>query len=186
MKTITKLLLSLLCVAVLLAGCNKADDPAPANEEELITDVTVTFTNQAVSTDVVTMTFSDPDGKDGPQTGTTNISGNLTASATYNVVIKFENKSETPAENVTEEVQKEGDEHQVFFSTTGNLTFQSYGDKDANNNPIGISSTFGTGIAGAATLKLTLKHQPNIKTATTTVADGETDVEVEFTDIRIQ
>ncbi|OJJ17918.1 hypothetical protein BKI52_29095 [marine bacterium AO1-C] len=186
MKTIAKLLLSLLCVAVLLAGCNKADDPAPANEEELITDVTVTFTNQANTSDQVTLTFSDPDGADGPQSGTTNISGNLTASATYTVTITFENKSETPAEDITAEVKEEGAEHQIFFSTTGNLSFQSYGDQDASGNPIGLTSTFGTGVAGTASLKVTLKHQPGIKTASTTVNDGETDVEVDFTGITIQ
>lgn len=186
MKTIAKLLLSLMFVAVLLAGCKKADDPAPANEEELITDVTVTFTNQANSANVVTMTFSDSDGPDGPISGTTNISGALTAGATYNVVVKFENKSENPAEDVTEEVKEEGAEHQVFFSTTGTLSFQAYTDQDANGNPIGVTSTFGTGIAGTASLKVTLKHQPNIKTASTTVNDGETDVEVNFTGITIQ
>lgn len=187
MKTITKLLLSLLCVGVFLTGCKKADDPAPAsNEEELITDVTVTFTNQANSSEVRTFTFSDPDGPNGSQTGTYNLSGNLSASATYTVAVKFENKSATPTEDITAEVQSEGDEHQIFFTTTGNLQFQAYTDKDANGNAIGIGSTFSTGIAGSATLKLVLKHQPGTKTATSTADVGETDVEVNFTGITIQ
>ncbi|WP_299460029.1 hypothetical protein [uncultured Microscilla sp.] len=187
MKTISRLLLSILCAMVLLSSCKKADDPAPAtNEEELITDLTLTFTNQANTSEVITMTFSDSDGPNGPQTGTFNISGNLSASAKYNVAFKVENKSETPAEDVTTEIKEEGAEHQVFYNTTGNLQFQSYTDKDANGNPIGISTTFSTGIAGTATLKVTLKHQPGVKTASTTVVDGETDIEVNFTGITIQ
>lgn len=187
MKTIAKLFLSLLCVAVLVSSCKKADDPAPAsNEEEVITDVIVTFTNKANSTEVITLTFTDPDGPKGTQSGTTKISGDLSANATYNVSVGFQNTSETPAENVTEEVQKEGDEHQVFFSTTGTLSFQGYTDKDDKGNPIGITSTFGTGLAGTASLKVTLKHQPNIKTDNTTVNDGDTDVEVNFTGITIK
>ena len=187
MKTITKLLLCLLCVGVFLSGCKKASDPAPSvNEEELITDVTATFTNQANSSEVITMAFSDPDGSNGSQTGTYSVSGNLSANATYTVAVKFENKSATPAEDITTEVQEEGDEHQVFFATTGNLKHHSYTDQDANGNPIGISSLFSTGIAGTATLKVTLKHQPGTKTATSTVDIGETDVEVNFTGITIQ
>ena len=187
MKTISKLFLSILCAVVLLASCKKADDPAPAaNEEEVITDLTLTFTNKANSSEQITMTFSDPDGADGPTSGTTNISGPLSASATYDVTFKVENKSGSTVENVTEEVQEEGAEHQVFFTTTGTLQFQGYTDKDANGNPIGITSTFSTGIAGSATLKVTLKHQPGVKTATSTVADGETDIEVDFTGITIQ
>lgn len=187
MKTISKLFLSILCAVVLLSSCKKADDPTPAaNEEELITDLTVTFTNKANSSEVITMTFSDPDGADGPQSGTTKISGNLSANATYNVAVKLENKSGAQAEDITAEVKEEGAEHQIFYSTTGNLQFQSYTDKDANGNPIGVTTTFSTGIASTATLKITLKHQPNIKTASTTVADGETDIEVNFTGITIQ
>ena len=87
-------------------------------ETELITTVTLTFTSDAGET--VTAAFSDLDG-DGGASGTADLVM-LAADTTYSLAIQFTNDLEQPAEDITEEVGDEAEEHQVFVygaSVTG-------------------------------------------------------------------
>jgi len=55
----------------------------------------------------------------------------------------------------------------------------NYNDFDGNNLPVGLSTTWETENAGGAgTFQVILKHQPDIKSATSTVNDGGTDVDL--------
>ncbi len=183
MKTIKLIALFFVGAAVFTSCSSDDDNPTPVNEEEVITTMTLTLTPAAGA--VVTLQTQDLDG-DGPNAPVINISGPLAANTTYTGSIELLNETETPAEDITAEVQEEDDEHQFFFSTTGSVTGTAYTDQDGNGNPIGLAFTLTTGAAGAGTVMVTLRHQPN-KTAAgvsegdITNAGGETDITETFT-----
>ncbi len=166
-----------------VTGCKKEDGHAHDNEQELITTVNVVFTPTGGGTPV-TFSFVDLDGDGGNSPVVTN--GTLTANTSYTVATTFLNESETPAEDITEEVRAEGKEHQVFYQVQSGLNLGiTYNDADTDNRPIGLINTATSGSASSGTLTVTLRHEPN-KTAANvsngdiTNAGGETDVEVTF------
>ncbi len=192
MKTMRKKYLNTLWVAIalLLAGtaCS-SDDPEMVNEEELITTVNVTFTNTAMASDVVNVSFRDLDGPG----GTDPVIGDLTlsANAEYSFTIEFLNEQETPAEDITAEVREEGTDHQIFFLRGGNANIvTAYGDQDTNGNPIGLTGTATTGDASNGTFGIVLIHEPNksstgVSDGNINGAGGEEDIRVQF-DLSIQ
>lgn len=177
-KSFLKPAFMLFLAAGFLSSCDKEKEEVPQNEEELIT--TVTLTMQEVGTaNTVTATFRDPDGEGG------NIPTQfdeivLKPNAVYNASITLLNESVNPAEDITEEVEEEADDHQFFYTpATGLNVAVAYNDKDNNNLPIGLKTTITTGAASTGKLKVTLKHQPGSKN--NNIATGETDVELDFT-----
>ena len=179
MKTI-KFLSMLALTGVLFTSCSDDDDtPEEVNEEEIITTLTVTLVPQGGG-DTVTLQTQDLDG-DGPNAPTVTVSGPLAGNTTYGGTIAVLNETETPAENITEEVAEEDDEHQFFFQTTGSINGVTYGDFDGNGNPLGITFALETSTAGAASITVTLRHEPK-KPNDGTLADagGETDIAATF------
>lgn len=183
MKTINSIKYLTLVVMILAFSACGSDDPEPVNEEELITTVRVTFSN--VDLPAVVASFTDLDGPGGEDPEI--ISPNLMENTTYTVSVEFLNELESPAENITEEVEEEADEHQVFVIPGAglNLTY-AYNDEDGNGNPIGLSGTVTTGDASTGNLTVTLLHEPNKSAANVSSGDpanagGETDVTVTFT-----
>tara|TARA_R110001632_G_scaffold66891_3_gene157321 strand:- start:8863 stop:9423 length:561 start_codon:yes stop_codon:yes gene_type:complete len=164
-------------------SCNDSDDPIIINEEEVITTVTATLTPVGGGT-VITLQSRDLDG-DGPNVPVFTISGNLAPNTTYSGAIEVLNETVTPAENITEEVEEEGDEHQFFFTPTNNVVTVAYADMDINGDPIGIEFTLTTTNASSGNLTVTLIHEPNknaagVSSGDVTNAGGETDAEATF------
>lgn len=179
MKTI-KLLAILFISTLTITSCSKDDhdDDHDDHDEELITTVTYTLTN---GSNVVTLKFIDLDGEGGAD-GTYTVSGPLSANTTYTGVIKLENETESPAENITEEVEEEGNEHEFFYSSSISGLTVTKTDKDSNENPIGIETSLTTTGAGSGTLTVILKHEPTKPNNNTVAgAGGSTDAEVTFT-----
>jgi len=177
MKTI-KLLAIVLLTSIVFTSCKK-DDPAPVNEEEVITTMTVTLSPDAGGTDIVLKSL-DIDG-DGPGTPVITVSGNLTAGATYNGSIVLLNETVNPAENVTLEVIDENTEHQFFYTPGAGLDVAtSYANFDDNGNNFGTQFTLVAGAAGTGNLTVTLIHQPTKPNTGLTDAGGETDFEATF------
>mgnify|MGYP006391832357 FL=1 len=114
------------------------------------------------------------------------MSGNLAAGTTYTGSTKFLNELESPAEDITVEVEEEGADHQVFYQLPSSIGTVTYTDTDANGRPIGLNFTLVAGTSGSTgTLTVTLRHLPN-KTASgvsggdITNAGGNTDAAVSF------
>ena len=178
--------LSMMAIAALtFNSCSNDDDaPAPVNEEEVITTVIVTLTPQG-SGSPVTLTSRDLDG-DGPNAPEVTVSGPLNNNSVYNGSVQFLNELENPAEDITEEVAEEDDEHQVFYSVTGGIGAIAYTDSDANGNPLGLSFTLTTSTtATSGAMTVILRHEPDkdaagVSDGDITNAGGETDVEVSF------
>jgi len=204
MKKIKKLFtgLSVGLLLISLSNCGDDDDdlapPAMENPEEVITDVTLTFIPEAGGDEVVAAA-KDPDG-DGPMNLEVTQDIQLMANTTYTLNIELLNSEDIDnPEDITEEVMEEDDEHMFFFSWTGNVfTIPEgdgnvdgrddpviYNDQDDNGLPLGLSTEWitGEGTSGNNTFRVVLKHQPPVgddpvKTANSTVEDGDTDVDV--------
>jgi len=184
MKTI-RLLFILLAGTLTFVSCEK-DDPEIPNEEELITTVKYTLTPQSGGSTVVFL-FRDLDGDGGNSPIIT--TGSLKSETIYSGTLELLNEAETPVEDITEEIEKEGDEHQFFFTSITNITVQ-YNDTDLNGKPVGLKTILTTGNAGMEKLKIVLRHQPDknasgVANGDITNAGGETDIEIEF-DVVIQ
>ena len=203
MKTIRiTLFLSISMVALfLLSGCDN-EDPSPENVPELITKVNLKFTPSAGGS-VVTVSATDPDG-DGVQDIAVDGPINLLKEVQYTLSIELINGLYKPGEegyDITEEVEEEGDEHQLYFGFSdgvfsspagaGNIKDNAasvvgtvnYLDEDSNGRPLGLITSWTTKnqIVSSKSFRVLLKHQPDIKSNTSTSLDGETDLDITFT-----
>jgi len=180
MKRIQFLLMLLFASVILFSSCGK-DDPEVENEEEVITTLNYTLTSS--NGEVVILSFVDLDGDGGESPVITG--GTLMADSRYTGTIELLNATESPAENVTEEIEEEAEEHQFFFSSSLSGVTVDYEDRDADGNPIGLISTLNVGSAGTGTLTIVLRHEPmkdaeGVSDGDISNADGETDIEVTF------
>lgn len=171
--------LSLLLTSALLVFSCKPVDPTDPHEEELITTLQIDLDAGSV---VHVLNYQDLDG-DGGNAPILSID-TLLANTTYTGSIRLFNESETPAEELTAEVFDEAEEHQFFFSASGNSSF-SYSDQDNNAHPVGLAFELIIGEAGSETFNVTLRHQPNkgasgVSDGDITNAGGKTDIEVSF------
>lgn len=180
---ISHALTAALALALALSAAACSDDGGDGdNENEVITTVTLAFTPSGGGS-VVNAVFDDPDGDGGAAPTVDPVA--LTAGRTYTLAVGFENRLETPAEVITQEVADEADEHQIFLTGTavnGPATNQpgaplthTYADTDANGLPIGLSSTIAAA-AGTGQLTITLRHLPPINGAAVKIADIATQV----------
>lgn len=173
---------------VVLMACDDDNVPAEGNDEEFITKVELIFSPVSGGNPIV-ITAEDPDGE-GPKGLSSASDIMLSAGDDYELFVGFENIIN--GEDITKEVEEEADEYMIFFgfsegvfkspSGTGNIQGPggvNYVDKDENNLPIGLVTSWIAGDAGkSGTFRLVLKHQPNTKSMNTTVADGVSAVDV--------
>lgn len=202
MKTMNKLkkytMIPLVAIAVLITGCEKEVEEVPPteNEEEVITDVKLIFTNDSDATDFVTVWAQDPDGTGVEELIMKDSIINLDKNKSYTLTFEIMNNLESPGEDIGEEIKEEDDEHQIFFGFTenafsnlvggGNINNSaneiSYNDEDDNGDDVGLSTSWET--SATATSKgfftVRLQHQPDIKTNITGANDGDTDFELTF------
>ena len=193
MKIKTNILL-LIAMSLALTMCKKDDDDPEdndegPNEEELITDMELTFTNPEDASDSHVYGFSDPDGDGGEAPSIDTLF--LTASAAYNVSISVQDASDPDnVEDITGEIQEEDEEHQFFFvdQNIDSGTFTAvYADSDENGNPVGLESTWvmPSGTSDDSFVRVILRHQPDkngdgVSDGDPTNAGGETDIQVDF------
>jgi hypothetical protein len=200
MRHITPLL-----VALAASACADTENPQEINDNELITTVVLYFAPQTGG-DILEFGWADPENDGSPEIDDIILSD----SEDYDVTVSFLNELEDPAEDITDEVEAETDEHQVFF--TGNaiegpanadnpdaVITHTYADTDDNGFPVGLNNVVVTERAGTGTFTVTLRHLPpenNIGVKTGSLADdvaasgftalpGATDAQVSF-DLTVQ
>jgi hypothetical protein len=181
---------------VILFSCSN-DDPVKEDVPELITKVFLLFTPIDGGEPSVA-SATDPDGE-----GLQNLKADedilLEPGRSYELSIMLVNgllEPTDPAYDLTKEVEEEGDEHMFFFSWStgafanpagnGNIDSRSdvvnYLDEDEGGLPIGLTTLWTTGGARSGDkLRVVLKHQPDQKSAASSSATGETDLDIEFT-----
>lgn len=178
--------IALAFTALFIASCSNDDSNAlPVNEEEVITTVRATFVPESGGDNVV-LTSRDLDG-DGPNPPVVTVSGPFAAGKTYNGSVSFLNELTNPAQDITEEIEEEGEEHQIFYiATGGNFGTFTYTDTDVNGKPVGLNLTYQTtSTAATGQLKIVLVHMPDknaqgVAQGIITNAGGATDAEAVF------
>ncbi|MFN4144548.1 MAG: hypothetical protein ACK4GN_01905 [Runella sp.] len=180
-KQTKKSWLLLALVGGLMLGSCKKESPKPEDENELITTVKLTFTENG-TTNAQTFTWKDLDGDGGMAPTIQAIT--LKSSRTYKVEVAFLDESKTPAEDITQEIKKEADEHLVVFTASPvSLFTYTATDKDSKNLPLGLIGNLTTGVTNVGTLRLQLRHQPPVNgkpTKNGTPMPGSDDVNVIF------
>lgn len=184
MKTIKLLSLSLIA-AMFLNSCSDDDDaPAPIVEQEVITTVDIQLEDVNNSDNTATFVYQDADG-DGQVDMISE--DNLSPNTTYSGTISFLNELENPAEDITEEILEEAEEHQVFYIPNNELDLTTtYDDVDNDGNPIGVNFTLTTGNASEGVMTVILIHEGDkfaegaSEGVLTEAVGGETDIEVTF------
>ncbi|MFZ5482014.1 MAG: type 1 periplasmic binding fold superfamily protein [Myxococcota bacterium] len=183
-----------------LAACGDVTKPEETNPQEVITTVALTFTPASGGVPLA-FAWADPENDGDPVIDDVVLSD----AEDYGLAVSFLNELEDPAEDITEEVAAESDEHQIFYTgsaiegpatgeNAGAVVAHAYDDSDANGLPVGLSNTISTLGVGNGTLTVTLRHLPpenDVATKTATLAEdvaaggfeaipGETDAQVEF------
>jgi hypothetical protein len=169
--------------------------PRKEDVPELITRVTLTFSPKSGG-DPIVIAAVDPDGE-----GVQNIEPEglivLDNNSEYILTLTLTNELAKPGDeayDVTAEVEEEGDEHLIYYSWTGSLFVDpagdgnidvrsdplNYNDEDVNGLPIGLSTTWTTGNASVGSIRIVLKHQPDLKSEISQASDGETDLDIIF------
>lgn len=187
----------------LVAACGGDDVQSCTDSncsQELITTVSLTITPMGGAPIVAEV--DDPDGDGGNPPTIDSIA--LTAGTTYSVTVAFQNRLETPAEEITDEVRDEAVDHQIFFTGSAvngpasdhpNAPIeQTYSDADDNGLPIGLANELVVSAGAAGDLTVTLRHMPplngqpvktasaamQVKTGGFSTIGGENDAQVTF------
>lgn len=158
------------------------DEIKNENEEEVINEITISLKDDANNN--YTLAYKDSDGN-GPNAPVIT-ADKLPANKTLTGNIQLYNTLAQPADNITNEVLEEADEHQFFYQWSGSESpVTTYTDSDVNGKPIGIQFKVDTKGIYSGKLKVILRHQPNksasgVSTGDPANAGGATDVEIEF------
>lgn len=169
---------------LLFTACN-VSDPDDHNEQETFTTVRLSYVNNADANDKPEAIIKFKDGfGHGGNTLEKNETITLKAGAVYSAELVLLDETKNPAEIMSEEVEEEGEVHQIFYTPAGAALTVAYADKDGNDRPVGLKTTQTAGAAGSGTMKVTLKHQQEgntiLKNDTSGINTGDTDVEVTF------
>jgi len=155
-----------LLVPLAFAACNDTTNPEEINVNEVITTVALAFTPSAGGAPLE-FRWADPENDGSPVIDDIVLSD----ADDYDLAVSFLNELEDPPEDITEEVDAESDQHQVFFTGTavesestganpGASITIAYADTDANGLPLGLATTVTTLGTGMGTLVVTLRHMP--------------------------
>ncbi len=100
---------------------------------------------------------------------------------TYNGAIVLLNETVDPAENITEEVEEESDEHQFFYTAGSGLDLTTtYTNFDEDGNPLEQPFSLTARASSSGTLSFTLRHEPTKPNSGLSDAGGETDIVTTF------
>jgi len=176
-KTTLRCLALILFVSVILVSCK--DDPHPTNQEEVITTLIVDL-SPVGGGEPLELKFYDEDGNGSIEPVTTPDLLELEAGKSYAAEITLLNETVSPAEDITEEIEAEMNDHLFCFDVTNMDVSVDYDDEDVNGHPIGLVTTWEAGVAGASgTMEIVLRHQPGEKNGDCP-GPGESDIQVEF------
>lgn len=154
MKNVLNFLAILVVLTLAITSCKKEKTEEEDNDNEMITTVRVQLTEEGTS-NVLTFNWKDIDGQGGEAPVIDDIV--LKANTVYTASLVFLDESKTPAENITEEIEEEGDVHRIYYNTPTGLTVGNL-DTDENGLPLGINSTWTTTNAATGTLQIILRH----------------------------
>ena len=191
MKT-SKLFIATLFCFTLITSCSDDDNPTPVLEEELITNVSLTFVNDADANDVVVLANIAPDGQEGASNNT--INGSFTSGATYSLTLSLLNAEDADdVEDVlNDDIIPEADEHFFVYAVNGiNLTVTRDSDdiEGPNGSNLGVNTTWVAGAASTGNVQIRLVHEPESVDDSDEFGSstgGSEDINITFQGVEIQ
>jgi hypothetical protein len=182
---------SLLFISLLLfAGCRKKDKVEPTTpppggqpvDQELITTLILHFESMD-GTEQLSFTSRDLDGEGGQPAVIT--VQDLTPNTMYHVHAELLDESKNPVEDITQEIQEEGDHHQFFYLVTGASVSIAYADEDEDGLPIGLHTIWTVGDVSSGNVRVILRHDldkgaAGVSDGDISNAGGDTDIQVDF------
>ncbi|MFO0633011.1 MAG: hypothetical protein U0168_09200 [Nannocystaceae bacterium] len=201
-----RLSLAAITITATLGACAEPFDADPDAQTEVITTVRLIL-NPDGGGAPITAAFTDPDG-DGGMPGTADPLA-LTQGG-YALAVEFLDALEQPAQDITEEIREEAQDHQVFVSGSAVSgpaagsdpaapllhayadVESNYGPNTGDDLPVGLVNRITAQAAGSGTLVVSLRHMPPLGGSPQKVAGlaeqlaageplpGEIDAQVEF------
>ncbi len=160
--------------------------PTEPGEEELITTILISLSPDDGGT-AVTARFRDLDGEGGNDPVVDKLI--VMKGTNYNGTVGVLNETESPVEDITEEVMEEAEAHQFFYATLGGFSAATvdYADKESDyvtnsgaDHPVGIKFTLSIPeSAQDGQLRVTLSHYDD-ESKDGVNPSGETDIDVTF------
>jgi hypothetical protein len=163
-------------ISTMSLSCRK--EVVDPNEGELITTIKLEFTEIGTGAKK-SFEFKDLDGEGGAAPSKFDDIV-LSPGKTYNCELYLLNESVSPVENITSEVEGEGVDHQIYYSSSVNGLSITDLDKDEKGLVLGLESKWTTGAGSTGNVNVTLKHKPGTKAANDPIAKGDTDVSIDF------
>ena len=175
--------IAIIFIASSIVGCDPKKDDSNKSDNELITMVSLVLHNSDNTRfDSTKGIWSDVDGPGGnnpiqPDTLRFKKSNN------YSCHIYFHCFQNGVNNNITPTIEAESMNHLICYDIQTSAVPPSgliieRTDKDKNGYEVGLTTLWKTNTIEKGTIKVRLKHQPNIKNGT--CDPGETDVEVDF------
>jgi hypothetical protein len=165
-----------------VGGCRRTDNPVETNEQESITTMRLTLTPVGGGAPI-TAQWRDLDGAGGNPPVITPLA--LRAGTTYNGTVEVLDESKTPAENKTEEILEEANEHLFVYTVSGgaqgrvNITVT---DLDTNTPPLPVGLQYRVvvtaGAAASGNLRVILYHYDGVRK--TVNPSNEIDIDASF------
>lgn len=164
-----------------LLSCKPQTPPDP-NEEELITTVLVSLRDSSGIEPNKSFLYRDTDG-DGGAAPSVFDTIRVKSNKTYYADLFFLDESKQPSDTISKEIIEEANEHLVCYTATGVTMPIQILDKDANNLPLGLKSTWRPQSMASGALRIVLKHQPGNKNGS--CEPGSSDVDLTF-ELRVE
>ncbi len=180
-KIKTSIIMVLLGIySAFIVSCGDDDNPAAPGEEnpqEQITTVTLSLSS---ASDNLTVQWQDLDGAGGNAPVIETLS--LKTGIVYTGTIEL--RDDINEEDITGEIEEEADEHQFFYTVSGDVTGQisiTITDTDSNDLPVGLEFTVEVTAEAGLTgmLNIILGHFDDVVKDGTTLSP-ETDVDVDI------
>lgn len=166
-------LFAFLSTGLLMTGCKKDEE----TEQEVITTIVVHLTSTSAGIDQE-FTWEDLDGDGGNDPVIDQIV--LPAGATdIHCHVHVYDKSKTPVEDITEEIEEESAEHLFTYTISGASFTIAPDDVDSNGDPFGLETIWATNTASTGTLNIRLYHEPTDKN-NAAAPGGDVDFDVTF------
>ncbi|GAB1858270.1 hypothetical protein MHTCC0001_31070 [Flavobacteriaceae bacterium MHTCC 0001] len=190
MKTTKFLFGTLFCLA-LVTSCSDDDTPKSIEEEEAITKLVLTFTNEIDDTDTVVLTWNDDNENEEVEASEKTVVGEFEAGEVYDAAIELFNKDEDFLDEDILENQASIDAHFFVYATTLDFTMARADGTEAtrtDNNKLGVKTTWTAGAAGTGSISIELHHEsPSVSDndGFGTAEGDDTDIAISF-DAEIQ
>ena len=185
MKTIKFYAMSIITIGM-LASCSSDDStPEEIEDEEAITGLTLTFTNQADSNNSVVLNWNDANEDGVVDAGEQTVVGEFESSAVYNAEIELFNLDENILEEDILADQQSIDAHFFVYGTTLDFDMQRAANDETRSdmNKLGVNTVWTAGAAGTGNISIELYHlSPNVSDSNGfgTAEGDDTDIDITF------